>query len=91
MPMFRSEECSIPVHTSAAMKVEGLVRVRRFSFDRGGWSVALAQHNPAGVVVRRGGKTERIAIRAHSGVNPLLMLIAMPIAARIATKLLARR
>lgn len=91
MPMFRSEERSIPVLTSATMTVEGLVRVRRFGFGRGAWSVAMAQHEPTAIVVRRGEQTERVAIPAHSGVNPLVMLIAMPIAARIAKNLLTRR
>jgi hypothetical protein len=51
----------------------------------------MAQHEPTAIVVRRGEQTERVAIPAHSGVNPLVMLMAMPIAARIAKNLLTRR
>jgi hypothetical protein len=89
--VIRSEERSVPILESATMTVEGFVRVRRFGFGRGDWSVAMAQHEPTAVVVRRGEKAERIAIPKAASPNPLLMLIAMPIAARIATKLLTRR
>ncbi len=88
--MFRSEERSVPVLTSDALAIDGVVRVRRLGFGRRGWRVVLESHDPVAVVVRRDDGMERHRIKNTPLPSPLLMLIAMPVAARIATKLLTR-
>lgn len=89
--MIRTEKRSIPVLSSPTLSVDGLVRVRRFNAGRRSWRVAVEQHEPVGVVVRHSGKTERIEIPKSASPNMFLVLIAMPLAAGIAARLLSHR
>ena len=89
--MFRSEERSSAVFTSRTLAIDGVVRVRRLGFGRRGWRVVLESRDPVAVIVRRDSGTERLRIKNPALPSPLLMLIAMPVAARVATKFLARR
>ncbi len=94
--MIRTEQRSVPVLTSGTVSVDGLVRVRSFSTGRGSWRVCLESHEPVAIVVRRGGGSERVGLRKASSMSPLSMsplwmLIAMPLAARVARTLLTRR
>ena len=89
--MIRSEERSVSVLASDGLSIEGLVRVRHFRAARGAWRVRMEQCEPVAIVVRRAAQTERVALPKTPMPHSFLMLIAMPVAARIAMKLLTRR
>ena len=91
MPLFQTEERVVPLLHAPTGVVEGITRVRRIAFGRGGWRVGMEQHEPTAVVTRRDGSSERTSIRSSPVTNPVLMLVGIPLAAHMAKKLLTRR
>lgn len=89
--MIRTDEHRVRIQTPTGVSVEGIVRVRRFGGGRNGRTVAFERHEPIAVIVHFGGREERIEVPAHRPFGRLLAFAAMPVAARLVTRMLTRR
>ena len=86
--MIRTEERRVPLARSGDATVDGVVRVRRLGVMREGKGFTFERREPVGVVVRRAGHEERIWLHERPSDKIVLAFIAIPIAARLAAKLL---
>ncbi len=89
--MIQTEERRQAVFRDGGLSVDGVVRVRRFRAGRRASQVLVERRVPVAVVVSRDGREERIALPAAAAPRLLIALFAIPIAARLAARLLSHR
>lgn len=89
--MIRAEEYRQTVFRASGVTVDGVVRVRRFRASRGGARVLIEQRVPVAVLVSRDGREERVPFTRGPEPRVLMALLAIPIAARLAARLLSHR
>jgi hypothetical protein len=89
--MIRNEEYRVRIQTPTGIPVEGVVRVRRFGGGRDGRTVAFERHEPVAVIVHKAGRDERIEFPGQRPFGRMLAFAAMPVAARLVTRMLTQR
>ena len=89
--MIHSEEHRYTVYRGSGFAVDGVVRVRQLRAGRGDVHVLVEQREPVAVLVSRDGGENRVAFPRTTEPRMLVALIAIPIAARLAVRLLSHR
>lgn len=89
--MIRTEERRVPLARSGDAAVDGVIRVRRLGVLHDGKGFTFEQREPVAVIVTRSGRQERVALDAGRPIGGMLAFLAIPMAARLASKMLTQR
>ena len=91
MDVIHTEEQRHPVFRSSNVAVDGVVRVRRLRAGRGEVTLLVEQREPVAVFVTRDGREDRVSFPRPREPRVLVALVAIPVAARMAARLLSHR
>ncbi len=89
--MLRTEERTIRLATSAAMEVDGVVRVRSLRLGVADQQYVFEQHEPVAVSTRIHGQTKRVSFEQPAAHTGIAAYIGVALTARIAVRVLAHR